>query len=246
MISPCRYGLPSGLRWEQGGGTRERAQQLERRRGEALERRPDREAVAGVGDRRPQALPERHSPEALVGLEPAVHRAGHGQSGGRAAEVDRRARVRLAVGRRGRAAAGVEHVLLAGRRVVQEPRRRRRPLPSCGGRRRPARRSRPPSRRPRCRRAATRPARPPRRAHERRGHGRVGRDERAAMAHARAASAAECLEGVQRLEEAGHRRPSRPAPIWPIPGSRCAIPVVISGSVPVSSTLRTSIPSGSR
>jgi len=35
-----------------------------------------------------------------------------------------------------------------------------------------------------------------------------------------------------------------PAPIWPTPAWRCAIPVLIIGRTPVSTTLRASIPAG--
>ena len=35
-----------------------------------------------------------------------------------------------------------------------------------------------------------------------------------------------------------------PAPIWPMPASRCAMPVVTTGRMPVSTTLRTSMPHG--
>ena len=35
-----------------------------------------------------------------------------------------------------------------------------------------------------------------------------------------------------------------PAPIWPMPASLCAIPVVTNGRIPVSTTLRTSMPQG--
>src|SRR4029453_13908550 len=35
-----------------------------------------------------------------------------------------------------------------------------------------------------------------------------------------------------------------PAPIWPTPGSRWAMPVLITGWVPLSTTRRTSIPVG--
>src|SRR5437763_945370 len=37
---------------------------------------------------------------------------------------------------------------------------------------------------------------------------------------------------------------TRPAPTWPTPASRCAMPVLISGRIPVSTTRRTSIPVG--
>ena len=35
-----------------------------------------------------------------------------------------------------------------------------------------------------------------------------------------------------------------PAPIWPMPASMCAMPVVTTGRMPVSTTLRTSMPVG--
>ena len=35
-----------------------------------------------------------------------------------------------------------------------------------------------------------------------------------------------------------------PAPIWPMPGSRWAMPVLMTGKIPVSTTLRASMPAG--
>ena len=51
---------------------------------------------------------------------------------------------------------------------------------------------------------------------------------------------------VQRRPAVKHASGARvmPAPIWPTPGSLCAMPVLMTGSMPVSTTRRASMPAG--
>src|SRR5262245_36650686 len=48
---------------------------------------------------------------------------------------------------------------------------------------------------------------------------------------------------IARVKQASGARVT-PAPIWPMPASRCAIPVLMMGRMPVSTTWRTSMQAG--
>ena len=119
-LLPERVGAPIGLEVD-GGGGRHGPQQLGEVGPEARQGAGYREAVAGVSDRRPQALGEWQAAETLVGAGPAVHRAGHGQRGAWSACVDHRTAVAVARGGRRGAPARIQDVLPAAGGVVDQP-----------------------------------------------------------------------------------------------------------------------------